>query len=210
MRSYLKGVGEILVTLGVLVFLFMGYMYWGTSLRASGAQRAFAGQLNREWDSPDAGLPGSGGRLRVGQPFAFIKIPAFGPKWRFAIVQGTGLAQLAVGPGHVPGTARPGQMGNFAVAGHRVTAGNPFWNLPRLHAGDLVWIQTRTATYVYRVYGRPSLVSPLDVTVLSAVPGEPGRRPARRLISLITCDPAWTGTHRLVVTGALVRTLRRR
>lgn len=210
MRSYLRGVGEILVTLGVLVFLFTGYMYWGTALRASGAQRSFAGQLNREWDSHGPGLPGSGDKLRVGQPFAFMKIPAFGPQWRFAIVQGTGLAQLAVGPGHVPGTALPGKVGNFAVAGHRVTAGNPFWNLPRLHAGDLVSIETRTATFVYRIFGRPSLVSPGAVTVLAAVPGEPGRRPSRRLITLITCDPAWTGTHRLVVTGALVRTLRRR
>ncbi|MEP7022813.1 MAG: class E sortase [Actinomycetota bacterium] len=203
--------GEILVTLGVLVFLFMGYMYWGTAMRASGAQRSFAGELDREWGHHVAGPatadPGSL-RLALGRPFAFIRIPAFGARWKFAIVQGTDLAQLALGPGHVPGTQLPGQLGNFAVAGHRVTAGNPFWNLPRLHAGDRVFVQTRAATYEYQVFGRPELVSPLAESVLAEVPGQPGQPPTQRLITLITCDPAWTGTHRLVVTGVLVKTRR--
>ena len=59
----------------------------------------------------------------TGQPFAFIKIPAFGQQWRFTLIQGTALAQLNESPGHVPGTQWPGQLGNFAIAGHRVTAG---------------------------------------------------------------------------------------
>jgi sortase A len=192
----------VLVTLGVLVFLFMGYMYWGTALRASSAQHGFAAELSSAWDSA-SGL--SRGPLRLGQPFAFIRIPAFGASWRFAVVQGTGLDQLALGPGHVPGTAMPGQVGNFAVAGHRVTAGNPFWNLPRLRRGDRVFIDTRAGTDEYQITGRPRLVSPVSTAVLAAVPFHPGHPPARRMITLITCDPAWTGTHRLVVTGVLVR-----
>jgi hypothetical protein len=62
-------------------------------------------------------LRGLGELLTTGQPFAFIGIPAFGPHWRFTIIQGTALAQLNVSPGHVPGTQLPGQVGNFAVAG---------------------------------------------------------------------------------------------
>ncbi len=50
-----------------------------------------------------------------------LRIPGFGPHRQFVVVQGTGLPQLALGPGHVPGTQLPGQLGNFAVAGHRVT-----------------------------------------------------------------------------------------
>jgi len=65
--------------------------------------------------------------VATGQPFAFITLPAFGPLGRFTLIQGTALAQLDLSPGHVPGTQWPGQVGNFAVAGHRVTAGNPFW-----------------------------------------------------------------------------------
>jgi sortase A len=139
----------------------------------------------------------------TGHPFAFITIPAFGANWKFTVIQGTALAQLNLSPGHVPGTQWPGQIGNFAVAGHRVTSGNPFWSLPSLHAGDLVDIQTKLNDYTYRVTGR-QLVLPSDTAVLDPVPGHLGERPTTRLITLITCDPAWTGTHRVIVTGVLV------
>ena len=62
---------------------------------------------------------------KVGRPFAFMRIPKFGPHWRFAIVEGTSLTQLANGPGHVRGTQFPGEPGNFAVAAHDITAGQP-------------------------------------------------------------------------------------
>jgi len=113
------------------------------------------------------------------------------------------MAQLDVSPGHVPGTQWPGQVGNFAVAGHRVTAGNPFWSLPSLRSGDLVYIQTKLDNFTYRVTGDKQVL-PTDVGVLDPVPGHPGRRPVQRLITLITCNPAWTGTHRVIVTGVLV------
>ena len=141
--------------------------------------------------------------MATGQPFAFIRIPAFGRNWRFTVIQGTDLAELNVSPGHVPGTGWPGQLGNFAVAGHRVTSGNPFWSLPSLKDGDLVYIQTRLNNFTYRVIGK-RLVSPSDLSVLDAVPGHPRQPPSQRLITLITCDPAWTGTHRVIVTGTLI------
>ncbi len=106
-------------------------------------------------------------------------------------------------PGRVPDTQWPGQTGNFAVAGHRVTAGNPFWSLPSMKDGDLVYIQTRLNNYTCRVTGK-KMVAPADTAVLDPVPGHPRQRPAQRMITLITCDPAWTGTHRVIVTGVLV------
>ena len=153
-------------------------------------------QLLRDRKSVDVTYP-------VNPPFAFIRIPAFGPQWRFTLIQGTALAQLNMSPGHVPGTQWPGQTGNFAVAGHRVTAGNPFWSLPSMKDGDLVYIQTRLNNYTYRVTGK-TMVAPTDTAVLDPVPGHPRQRPTRRMITLITCDPAWTGTHRVIVTGVLV------
>ena len=180
-------------------------------MHTAAAQRQFTSQLNNQWRSAKR-LPATRGlmippdpiHLVSWQPFAFIRIPAFGPHWKFTLIQGTELQQLNVSPGHVPGTQLPGQLGNFAVAGHRVTAGNPFWSLPSLHAGDLVYIDTEYNTYTYRVTGKPVLVSPSDTSVLDPVPSHPGERPAKRLITLITCDPAWTGTHRVIVTGVLV------
>ena len=207
-RAFVRGFGELCLSVGVILLLFIAYLFWGTAWRASSAQNAFARQLNQQWahsGSPADPLDPSTDSLHLvtGQPFAFIRIPSFGKDWRFTIVQGTALAQLNVSPGHVPGTQLPGQLGNFAVAGHRVTAGNPFWSEPSLTNGDLVYIQTQAATYTYRVIGK-RWVLPTNLSVLDPVPGHPHQRPTRRLITLITCDPAWTGTHRVIVTGTLI------
>jgi sortase A len=207
-RQVIRAAGEILLTAGAIGLLFIGYLVWGTGLRAASAQRALTNELNQQWrqalargDAINASPEDF--NVATGQPFAFIRIPAFGKQWRFTLIQGTALAQLDVSPGHVPGTQWPGQLGNFAVAGHRVTAGNPFWSLPSMKDGDLVYIETRLNDYTYRVIGK-EWVPPTDTAVLDPVPGHPRQHPASRLITLITCDPAWTGTHRVIVTGVLV------
>jgi sortase A len=195
-RSLLRVTGEILISLGVVVLGFMAYMYWGTTIRESGAQRTFQAELGREWGGGGQSLAvlANPDDLGLGQPFALLRIPRFGGSWKFAIVQGTAL---------------PGQVGNFAVAGHRVTAGNPFWSLPTMRAGDLVYVETVAGTYEYRVLSRPRLVSSDDTAMLAPVPGQPGARPHLRLITLITCDPPWTGTNRVIVTGQLIAVLPR-
>jgi sortase A len=209
-RSYLRVTGEILISLGVVVLGFMAYMYWGTAVRTGTAQHSFEAELGHQWSSGSnlAVLTDPAG-LGLGRPFALMRIPRLGRSWEFAVVQGTGLPQLALGPGHVPGTALPGQLGNFAVAGHRVTAGNPFWSLPAMRAGDLVYVETIAGTYEYRMVAKPALVSADDTAMLAPVPGHPGQRARQRLITLITCDPPWTGTNRVIVTGVLVATLPR-
>jgi sortase A len=212
-RSALRVAGEACLTVGVLVGLFAAYLVWGTGPRAAQAQDQFAQQLNRAWRAGPAS-PSEAGRvpapavpdrvtLVTGEPFAFLRIPAFGAQWRFTIIQGTQLAQLNVSPGHVPGTQLPGQLGNFAVAGHRVTAGNPFWSLPDLTSGDMVYVDTSDDTYAYRILARPAWVAPTDMSILDPVPGHPDTAPTRRLITLITCDPAWTGAQRVIATGVL-------
>jgi sortase A len=202
MRTVLRVFGECCVTAGAVVLLFLVYLLLGTALQASQHQHAFAAQLQREWRTQHHMPVTARLHLVVGEPFAFIRIPRFGRNWRFAIVQGTGLPQLALGPGHVPGTALPGQIGNFAVAAHRVTAGNPFYHLNDLRPGDKVLIDTSVTTYVYRVTNS-ELVLPDDTAVLDPVPGHPRLRPREAMITLITCDPPWTGTHRIIVFGSL-------
>jgi sortase A len=208
----LRAFGELSLTLGAIMLLFVGYLIWGTGIQASRAQHAFADELNRQWRrpvvqaysrQPDRRHPDPDPIHPVlGKPFAFIEIPRLGRHWRFAIIEGTGLPQLALGPGHVPGTALPGRVGNFAVAAHRVTAGNPFYHLPALKAGDRVVIYTRVNRYQYRVTGTREVL-PTDISVLDPVPGHPHARPRHRMITLITCNPPWTGTHRIIVFGRL-------
>jgi sortase A len=204
MRTMLRVFGECCVTGGAIVLLFLTYLLWGTALQTSQHQHEFATQLHREWRTVHSSVKPVAAtfHLVLGKPFAFIRIPRFGPKWRFAIVQGTDLPQLTLGPGHVSGTALPGEIGNFAVAAHRVTAGNPFYHLNDLRPGNKVLIDTAVTTYIYQVT-KAELVLPSDTAVLDPVPGHPRQRPDGAMITLITCDPPWTGTHRIIVFGSL-------
>ena len=117
--------------------------------------------------------------VRTGQPFALLRIPALGRDWKFAVVEGATLAQLSTGPGHVTGTQLPGQVGNFAVAAHDITAGNPFLHLKSLRAGGKIYVTTRYATYTYVVTGE-KVVRYTDVAVLAPVPGSPGAKADQR------------------------------
>ncbi len=209
-RICLRVSGELLGSLGVVVLGFLAYMYWGTALRATAAQQAFTRELSRQWSgASELAALTSPSELGVGTPFALLRIPQLGRSWQFAVVQGTGQGQLALAPGHLPGTALPGQVGNFVVAGHRVTAGGPFWRLPSLHPGSMVIVITINASYEYEVTDRPRSVSADDTAVTAPVPGHPGEQARIRMITLITCDSPWTGSSRVLVTGVLVRAMPR-
>jgi sortase A len=179
---------------------------------APAREHALQQQLEKQWLSAPAGVAAQGaaagaGRgltVRTGRPFAMLRIPALGRDWTFAVVEGASLAQLATGPGHVTGTALPGQAGNFAVAAHDITAGNPFLHLASLRPGDAIYVTTRYGSYKYLVTGQ-KIVRYTDVAVLAPVPGKPGLAPGKPYVTLITCTPvtlAFT-PWRVVVTGVL-------
>jgi len=164
MRSTLRVAGEVCLTAGVLVGLFAAYLMGeparGRRRRRIGSRAAQPGLAGKSWPARPV-LPRVS-RRRTGPDHPgyrpavrLLAHPGVGAQWRFHHHPGTQLAQLNVSPGHVPGTQLPGQLGNFAVAGHRVTAGNPFWSLPGLKAGDMVYVDTRYDTYAYRVLARP-------------------------------------------------------
>ena len=109
-------------------------------------------------------------------------------------------ADLTRGPGHYPGTAKPGKKGNFAVAGHRTGWGEPFADLDELMPGDLVTVEDRKGrAFTYEVQ-KSALVEPDDTWVLDPDPLGTGER----MITLTTCDPPGVNTQRLIVWGALV------
>jgi sortase A len=201
-RRLIKTLIAVTLAAGVSLLLYTAYRAWDPG--AAARQRQLATQLENSWRKPlrHHHAITAEPRLVTGEPFAFIQIPRFGPHWRFTIVEGTSLTQLATGPGHVPGTQLPGQRGNFAVAAHDITAGNPFLHLRDLRPGDRVIVTTRYAVFRYRVVGQ-RVVRYTDSAVLAAVPGHPGKRARKSMITLITCTPvtlAFT-PYRIVVTG---------
>ena len=198
---------------GCAVLLYGGFLVWDPF--AAQRQHALMGDLYRQWSQPSqVSQVSQPGRCRgsvpqvrpaKGKPFALIRIPRFGPDWKFAIVEGATLAQLSSGPGHVTGTQFPGQPGNFAVAAHDITAGNAFLHLGDLRPGNIIRVTTKCDVYRYAVQSK-RVVRYTDVAVLDPVPGRPGERPRKQLITLITCTPvtlAFT-PYRIIVTGHLV------
>ncbi|MFN3338259.1 MAG: class E sortase [Dietzia sp.] len=163
MRRAAGVVGEVLVTLGVVLALFVVYQVWWTDRGAARAQSAADAELEQRWgaaDNPrergvsadDAELDALGSPgLADGTAFARLYIPAFGSDYRFAVVSGTSDAALEIGPGHYTETQGPGEPGNFAVAGHRVGRGSPFNDLDALRSCDALVYATADQWLVYRV-----------------------------------------------------------
>ncbi|MGZ4592372.1 MAG: class E sortase [Actinomycetes bacterium] len=204
LRAGVRGLGELLITAGLVLLLFCAYQLVWTNVEAHRAQHQVGATLRDEWKRPET-RPGGTIRLSssdFGKGFAFLHIPRLGRKYSVPVVEGVTLPDLSRGVGHYPTTALPGAVGNFAVAGHRATNGEPFAHLDRVKPGDSLVVETRDTWFTY-VVDRTKIVLPTDVWVLEPVPGKPGKAPTRKLITLTTCDPRWGSTHRLIIFGHL-------
>lgn len=209
LRTLARGLGELLITAGLVLLLFVAYQLVWTNLEAHRAQDQVADQIREGWDRP-VGSTGAPDEPRTrgprkadfGRGFAFIRIPRLGIDYSVPVVEGVALEVLARGVGHYPDTALPGRVGNFAVAGHRATNGQPFADLDRLRAGDVVIVETQRRWFTY-VVDRTQIVRPTDTWVIDPVPGKPDAVPRDRLITLTTCHPRWASTERLIISGRL-------
>jgi sortase A len=199
-RALVRGVGELLITAGLVVLLFCVYQLFWTNVEAGRAQDRVAQDLTDDWRRPQPPGPSAPSLSPVdfGKGFAFLRIPRLGEDFAVPVVQGVRESDLARGIGHYPKTVGPGAVGNFAVAGHRATHGEPFRNLDRMRTGDRVVVETKDTWFTY-VVDRTRIVSPADVWVIEPVPGRPGAKPTRELMTLTTCHPRWASTHRLIV-----------
>ncbi|MFG2246492.1 class E sortase [Spirillospora sp. NPDC048823] len=218
MRTVLRGLAEALVTAGLLLALFVGYLAWGTGQYTRGQQGGLQDDLERKWSATRArqaaaagagsGRGGSGAAAKKtpvpaeGEALAILRVPRFGASYRYAVIEGVGVEDLRRGPGHYPGTAGPGEVGNMAIAGHRTTYGAPFDRNGELGRGDEILVDTATTTYVYEVTGRV-VVRPGRTDVTAPVPRRPGRKPVKRMLTLTTCHPKFSAAYRLVVFAEL-------
>ena len=235
-RFVLRGIGQTLITLGLVVLLFVVYEVWITNIFADRNNSHNIAVLKKEWaqgEDPLLPLPGQkNAAVPVGKGIGILYIPRFGTDYHEAIVQGGNPPddnQLQQGVAHYGDTQLPGQVGNFAVAGHRVGKGEPFLNLDQLRAGDPVVVETESTWYVYRVLGAPpgadpqkvqqkvgaepdgtpiqlpgrEIVDPSDGNVLLPVPDNPGVQASEALMTMTTCHPKFTASHRMIVYAEL-------
>jgi sortase A len=205
--------GELLITVGVFVLLFLGWQIWLNDIIEGAAQDHQAQQLSQSWKSsaaPTAGptaAPATGSSATPvvavapgnAQKFGILYVPRFGSTWERPIAQGVGVTDVldAIGVGHYPGTAMPGQVGNFAIAAHRHAYGGGFENLHLLHVGDHVYVGTKDGWYEY-TFRDIQYVKPTEVNVLQPVPMEPGVAPVDRILTMTTCNPFFSTAERMV------------
>lgn len=151
-QASVRTVGEIFITFGIVILLFVVYELYVTSIFTAIKQAEASAALQRRWSQhPDKPQRQVQIDPIKGKAFARIFIPSFGFDYNFTIQEGVSPQALSVGPGHYPDSAMPGQPGNFAVAGHRVGRGAPFNDLDLLESCDAIVIETDTDFFVYRV-----------------------------------------------------------
>lgn len=210
MRLIVRSLSELCLTVGTLIVLFVVYVVFWTGVRAEGASVGEIGALEERWARaplpppvPEATSTAAPEPYEDGEPFAVMYVPRFGEDWHWPVLQGTGAATLKKGLGHYPATARLGETGNFSVAGHRRTYGDPFKDFPELRPGDAVILNDGTTWFTYRVAKEPYRTLPGDTGVVDPVPARSGFGRPGRYLTLTTCDPEWGSSHRLIAWARL-------
>jgi LPXTG-site transpeptidase (sortase) family protein len=198
----IRGLGEVLITFGLVILLFASYEVWGKSAQVDAAQDELDNKLENAWD----GGPAPGDRppkekALPGEAIARLYIPRLDRHW--VVVEGVDPRDIKNGPGHYPQSALPGRLGNFSVAGHRMPA--VFWNLHKMEPDDQIFLEDRQNWHEYRVT-ETKIVLPGAVEVVAPVPGRPGARPTEAMLTLTTCNPQWDNYERLIVHAKHVGT----
>jgi sortase A len=206
-------VGIALILAGLAVLGYVAWQFFGTNVVSKHKQEQIVQETQRAWSS-EAGASGSAKGVELHGASALIKIPRFGKKYVMPVQEGVSEKVLAEGFGHFKHTAGPGEVGNYALAAHRVTHGEPLRQMPELRPGDKVVVETKDATYTYRLDTNPNdlVVDFTNVWVLDPLPKnpsggvEPTQDQGEKLITLTTCSELFHTDNRMITFGHLVST----
>ncbi|MFF1293071.1 MULTISPECIES: class E sortase [unclassified Streptomyces] len=197
--------GELLITAGLILGLFVVYSLWWTNVIADRAAGKQADKVRDNW-AQDRG-PGA---LNTRNGIGFLHVPAMGGG-EVLVEKGTSSKQLNDGvAGYYTDPVKAtlpmsGKDGNFSLAAHRDGHGAKFHNIDKIEKGDPIVFETKDKWYVYKTYAILPETSKYNVKVLGAIPKESGKKKAGKYITLTTCTPVYTSRYRYVVWGELVR-----
>ncbi|AOX45911.1 class E sortase [Microbacterium sp. BH-3-3-3] len=218
--SFVGVLGDLLVTAGVVVLLFVVWQLWIGDAIIGAQFKDEASNLTDEWanSAPAAPAPsvtptpGTTGPATAeppaldqpgdGEVFGVLRVPRLGADWQFKLAGGVSASVTLdpIGLGHYPDTSMPGQVGNFAIAGHRGSHGAPFADLPSLRVGDAVVVETEGGWYTYR-FRNLEYVRPDGVEVLLPFPQAPQIEATDRVITMTTCSPRYGFSERAIAYG---------
>jgi sortase A len=215
-------IGELFVTVGVVMLLFVAWQLWIGDWIIGAQNNAAGSSLSRQWEqdyatsSPSstpapstsptatpAPSPGTVDPVVMAEPadaqvFGIMHIPRFGADYAVKMAGGVTRANTLdpIGIGHYPGSPMPGAVGNVALAAHRTTFGKPFNLIANLHIGDAIVIETQDGWYTYR-FRTLEYVKPDAVDVLKPVPQTDVAADGRYL-TMTSCSPMYSKAERIV------------
>jgi len=215
--------GELLITAGVFVLLFLGWQLWWNSIVLTNEQTSDASSLADDWKLPvvtgttptptptttdtaapaNYGDPAVMGAPSTGTDFAILYVPRFGADFKRTVAEGVDPHTVLNkgGAGHYEDTQMPGEVGNFAIAAHRDGWGSAFIKINELQIGDPIYVETQDGWYTYR-YRDTEYVTPYGVGVIDPVPQVEGATAVDRLITLTSCNPLYIASERIIAYGA--------
>ncbi|MEU8728997.1 MULTISPECIES: class E sortase [Streptomyces] len=202
--------GELLITAGLVMGLFVVYSLWWTNVVADRAADQQADKVRDNWAQDRVG-GGGPGALDTKAGIGFLHVPAMG-EGDVLVEKGTSMKVLNDGvAGYYTDPVKAtlptsDKKGNFSLAAHRDGHGAKFHNIDKIEKGDPIVFETKDTWYVYKTYAVLPETSKYNVEVLGGIPEESGKKKAGHYITLTTCTPVYTSRYRYVVWGELVRT----
>ncbi|MBN9151935.1 MAG: class E sortase [Micrococcales bacterium] len=213
--SVIGVIGELLITAGFLVFLFLGWQLWLNDIIVGNEQNHAAAELANSWTSGNVSLNQEDVPTNFGEPvvtpvpdnavtFAVMYVPRFGADWVREVAEGIGVGDVLDTKriGHYPTTQAPGEVGNMAFAAHRLTYGAPFKDINQLQLGDKLYVQTKDGYFTYS-FRNLEYVSPRQVDVLDPVPQEGAAQATDRILTIMSCNPKWSTAERIIAYSVL-------
>lgn len=198
--------GELLITAGLVLGLFVVYSLWWTNVLADREATKQGNEVRDGW----ADGRGGPGALDIKNGIGFLHVPAMN-NGEVLVKKGTDLKSLNNGvAGYytdpVKSALPKDKQGNFSLAAHRDGHGAKFHNIHKLKTGDAIVFETKDTWYVYKVFKDLPKTSKYNVDVLKPVPKESGKKKPGRYLTLTTCTPIFTSDYRYIVWAELERT----
>ncbi|MFE2967350.1 class E sortase [Streptomyces sp. NPDC059340] len=198
--------GELLITAGLVLGLFVVYSLWWTNVVADRKADKQGDKVRDNW-AQDKGGPGA---LDTKDGIGFLHVPSMKngdvlvEKGTSTKVLNDGVAGYYVDPvkATLPMTDK---TGNFTLAAHRDGHGAKFHNIDKIKKGDPIVFETKDDWYVYKVFSILPETSKYNVKVLQSVPKQSGKAKPGHYITLTTCTPVYTSEYRYIVWGELER-----
>ena len=203
--------GEVLITAGVLVLLFLGWQQWLNDIVVGNQLQGESVQQSSQWSkgsvvakpADPAAPPVMASDVANAQRFALLIVPRFGTDYYRPIAQGVGAKDVLnhFNLGHYPTTQMPGAIGNFAIASHRKAYGGDLEHINDLQVGDHIFVETQDGWYQYE-FRNLHYVQSTAVDILDPVPEQPGLQATDRMITLQSCNPFFSTAERIIAYGS--------